>query len=66
MWGFILKKEEFKEVYESKGWTPSELAKRWGYTAPTRIHQIASDVENGHKRAQAYIDMLRGLPKKND
>ncbi|EGR0546774.1 hypothetical protein ACQ5UA_17690 [Vibrio cholerae] len=60
-----MKKEEFKDIYESRGWTAPELAKRWGYTAPTRIHQIAADVEKGHKRAQAYIDMLMSLPDKN-
>ncbi|HDI3352283.1 TPA: hypothetical protein PMM40_002409 [Vibrio cholerae] len=57
-------REEFKEYYESRGWTVHELAERWGYTAATRIYQIAAEVETGHKRAQAYIDMLHGLPKK--
>lgn len=57
-------KDEFKAIYESKGWTPTELAKRWGYSAPTRIHQLADNVEKGHKRAQAYQDMLHGLPRK--
>ncbi|GLT19586.1 hypothetical protein GCM10007938_33680 [Vibrio zhanjiangensis] len=55
-------KDEFKRLYESKGWTPITLSKRWGYTAATRIHQIALEVECGHKRAQSYIDMLNGLP----
>lgn len=57
-------REDFKNHYEKKGWSAPELARRWGYTAPTRIHQIAADVELGHKRAQSYIDMLYGLPNK--
>jgi hypothetical protein len=37
------------------------LAERWG-CSKTRIHQMAVEVEQGHKKAQAYIDMLHGLP----
>lgn len=52
---------EFKAEYEKRGWTPLLLAKRWG-CSKTRIHQMAAEVEQGHKKAQAYIDMLHGLP----
>jgi len=56
-----LTKEEFKAEYEKKGWTPIPLAERWG-CSKTRIHQIAAEVEAGHKKALAYIDMVHGLP----
>lgn len=53
--------QEFKDEYEKRGWTPKLLSTRWG-CSPTRIHQIAKEVENQHKKAQAHIDMLHGLP----
>lgn len=53
--------EEFKAEYEKKGWTPIPLANRWG-CSKTRIHQIAKEVGDNHKKKQAYIDMLHGLP----
>lgn len=53
-----LTNDEFKKMYKDKGWTPSLLAERWGFTNPSRIHQIARD-EN---RAEHYVDALRGLP----
>jgi len=56
-----LNRTEFKAEYEKRGWTPILLAKRWG-CSKTRIHQIAAEVEQGHKKTQAYIDMLNGLP----
>ncbi|EGU37416.1 hypothetical protein [Vibrio scophthalmi] len=51
-------KEEFKAEYTKKGWTATTLAKRWGYTAATRIHHIAVDP---HKNPY-MIDAVRGLP----
>lgn len=54
-------KDEYKAEYEKKGWTPIPLAERWG-CSKTRIHQIAEEVGNGHKKAQAYIDQVHGLP----
>ncbi|MAC34716.1 MULTISPECIES: hypothetical protein [Pseudoalteromonas] len=56
-----MNRTEFKAEYEKRGWTPLLLAKRWG-CSKTRIHQMAAEVEQGHKKAQAYIDMLHGLP----
>jgi hypothetical protein len=56
-----MKKMEFKKEYEKRGWTPLTLAKRWG-CSNTRIHQIAAEVECNHKKANAYIDMVNGLP----
>ena len=50
--------EEFKAEYTKKGWTPTSLAKRWGFSAPTRIHQIAQDP---HKNPY-FIDAVKGLP----
>lgn len=52
---------EFKAEYEKRGWTPIPLAERWG-VSKTRIHQMAVEVEKWHKKSQAYIDMLHGLP----
>jgi hypothetical protein len=59
--GVILDRQEFKDEYEKRGWTPIPLALRWG-VSKTRIHQMAVEVERKHKKAQAYIDMLHGLP----
>jgi len=56
-----LDRQQFKDEYEKRGWTPIPLAERWG-VSKTRIHQMAVEVETGHKKAQAYIDMLHGLP----
>ncbi|MGR6830988.1 hypothetical protein [Aliivibrio wodanis] len=50
--------EEFKHEYTKKGWTPTTLAKRWGYTAPTRIHQLAKNTQKN----PYIIDAVRGLP----
>lgn len=54
-------RKEFKEEYEKRGWTPAKLSERWG-CSNTRIHQIAVEVEENHKKKQAHIDMLHGLP----
>ncbi|WP_282679527.1 hypothetical protein [Shewanella xiamenensis] len=56
-----LNRKEFKQEYEKRGWNPDSLSERWG-CSKTRIHQIASEVEKNHKKTQAYIDMLHGLP----
>ena len=58
---YELKRTEFKAEYEKRGWTPISLSERWG-CSKTRIHQMAAEVEQGHKKTQAYIDMLHGLP----
>lgn len=56
-----LNRQEFKDEYEKRGWTPISLAARWG-CSKTRIHQVAVEVEAGHKKAQLHIDALHGLP----
>lgn len=56
--------QDFKSEYEKRGWTPITLAKRWG-CSKTRIHQIALEVESGHKKNQLYIDALFSLPNSN-
>lgn len=56
-----MNRQDFKDEYEKRGWTPVTLSERWS-CSKTRIHQIAVEVEVGHKKAQAYIDMLHGLP----
>lgn len=57
-------RQGFKNVYESRGWNPPTLAQRWD-CSKTRIHQIAAEVEDNHKRKQALVDMLNGLPHVN-
>lgn len=53
-----LSNEEFKKIYEDKGWTAKLLSERWGFTNPSRIYQIARDED----RSEHYVDALRGLP----
>lgn len=53
-----MNQDEFKKTYQDKGWTPSLLAKRWGFKGPRRIHQLAAD-EN---RPPYWTDAVRGLP----
>ncbi|MEI8659285.1 hypothetical protein [Vibrio sp. Hal054] len=54
-------RQQYKDEFIKRGWTVITLAKRWSVT-PTRIHQIAVEVETNHKKAQAHLDMLHGLP----
>ena len=56
-----MNRQQFKNEYEKRGWSPITLAKRWG-VSKTRIHQMAVEVETGHKKSMAYTDMLHGLP----
>ncbi len=56
-----MNRQEFKNEYEKRGWTPITLANRWG-CSKTRIHQIAVEVEENHKKEQHHIDALHGLP----
>jgi hypothetical protein len=51
---------QFKTIYEKKGWTPVTLANYWGFTAATRIHQIAKDPSMLHACA---VDGLPMAPK---
>lgn len=53
-----MNQDEFKKIYQEKGWTPTKLAERWGFKGARRIHQLAAD-EN---RPAYWIDALRGLP----
>jgi transcriptional regulator with XRE-family HTH domain len=55
-----MNKEEFKKLYQSKGWTQKELAERWGFSTDSRIRQIQSDP---HKNPY-FIDAIIGLPTK--
>jgi hypothetical protein len=52
----IMNTAQFKTAYEKKGWTPVTLATFWGFTAPTRIHQIAKSPSMFQTCA------VRGLP----
>lgn len=55
-------KDEYIECYKRKGWTTAHLANRWGFSK-VRVYQIAEEVELGHSKKQAHLDMLNGLPK---
>jgi hypothetical protein len=55
-------RKEYRDAYKAKGWTRDTLTARWGYKSNRRIHQIGKEVEEGHVRAQAHLDKLRGLP----
>jgi len=59
-----LNRQDFKDEYEKRGWTPIILAERWG-CSKTRVHQIAVEIESGHKKSQLYVDAVRGLPYLN-
>lgn len=50
--------DEFKAMYQEKGWTPAMLAERWGFKGTRRIHQLAAD----EQRPAYWTDALRGLP----
>ncbi len=50
--------EEFRTLMKEKGWTPTTLAKHWGFKSDSRIHQIARDP---HKNPY-FVDAIRGLP----
>jgi hypothetical protein len=47
---------QFKTTYEKKGWTPVTLAHFWGFTAATRIHQIANSP------SMLQVCAVNGLP----
>lgn len=51
--------QEFKKIYQSKGYTQKELANRWGFAGDSRIRQIQM---NPHKNPY-FIDAIKGLPK---
>ena len=49
---------KFKSIYQKKGWTQKELAKRWGFVSGRRIRQIQSNPSKN----PYYIDAVNGLP----
>jgi lambda repressor-like predicted transcriptional regulator len=54
-----LDEARFRALLEARGWSVSELARRWGIT-PARLRQV---IQEGHDRAAHWNDAVRGLPQ---